>query len=195
MSEPVNVRSHRYVAALVVGTALSTLGLAPAEASSRAIQDVSRYCTTCWRNARLQPDFWLDCTQDVLARLLDRVELPRWNQLLEPDTQERRELIRAIDAVKKRTQRAHRPAQLSSEPADGRIPFRQDRSEQREAVLRAADMHLSQRQSRIISLSLDGWSVAEIAQALNLPTTRVSDEKYKAIQRLRKELLSDAQNT
>jgi DNA-directed RNA polymerase specialized sigma24 family protein len=34
-------------------------------------------------------------------------------------------------------------------------------------------------------LSFDGWSVQEIADEMQLPPERVSDEKYKAIRKLR----------
>jgi RNA polymerase sigma factor (sigma-70 family) len=173
--------------ALVVGTALSTLGiLAPETAAAPAVRDISRYCTTCWRNARLQPDHWQDCTQEVFVRLLERVNPERWDRVLTPEeTDERREFLRAIDAVKKRTQRARRPASLEADAADRGEPRRQELAEQRHTVLQAAAEHLTPRQSRILKLSLDGWSVADISSELALPPERVSDEKYKAVQRLR----------
>ena len=37
-------------------------------------------------------------------------------------------------------------------------------------------------------MSLDGWSVQEIAAELGSPPERVSDEKYKAIRKLRHRL-------
>src|SRR5207302_451763 len=50
-----------YMVAVVLGTALTALNTAPGvatqspEVSSKAVNDMSRYCTTCWRNARLHP--------------------------------------------------------------------------------------------------------------------------------------------
>jgi RNA polymerase sigma factor (sigma-70 family) len=44
---------------------------------------------------------------------------------------------------------------------------------------------LSSRQERIVQLSLDGWPVQDIAEELGLSAERVSDEKYKAIRKLR----------
>ena len=41
------------------------------------------------------------------------------------------------------------------------------------------------RQQRIVQMSFDGWSVNEIATQLHIPAERVSDEKYKAIRKLR----------
>ena len=44
----------RYLAAVVLGTALATFGgaqKAGAAESGQAINDISRYCSACWRNA------------------------------------------------------------------------------------------------------------------------------------------------
>src|SRR5260221_8846282 len=104
--------SQPYVVAMVLGTALTAMNASPGMAaevapdgSLRTISDLSRYCTACWRNARLHPDLWPDCTQEVFSRLMDRVSLAGWSRMLKQDGEERREFLRAIDAVKKRTQR------------------------------------------------------------------------------------------
>src|SRR5262249_55160648 len=108
---PAYMMRRGVVAAVVLGTALSTLPAAEASSSDdtlRPMGDISRYCTACWRNARLHPDSWTDCTQDVFTRLLQRVDPEAWDRVLRTDGDERRELVRAIDAVKKRTQRRHK---------------------------------------------------------------------------------------
>src|SRR5215813_3095706 len=109
MSSKDKANRRPYMVAVVLGTALSALGSAPAalaEAPSalRAVADMSRYCTTCWRNARLHPDCWGDCTKEVLQRMLERVTPEDWDQALATDGEERREFLRAIDTVKKRSQ-------------------------------------------------------------------------------------------
>lgn len=196
-SEPRAKRERRrpYVMAVVLGTALTALGGAPASAAAppettlRAVNDLSRYCTTCWRNARLHPDVWTDCTQEVLTRLLERVNPDGWGRLLRDDSNERREFLRAIDTVKKRSQRTKRYA---PEPAEG-VADRTDLhrravADEREAVEEASAELLSERQQRIVRLSFEGWSVHEIAAELSTPPERVSDEKYKAIRKLRDRL-------
>jgi RNA polymerase sigma factor (sigma-70 family) len=183
--------------AMVLGTALTALGGAPAAAAESqealcAVNDISRYCTTCWRNARLHPDCWTDCTQEVFSRLLERVRPDAWGRVLKSDGEERREFLRAIDAVKKRTQRARKWAPVPPEGvADRREDLRRHLADQREAVARAAEELLSPRQRRIVQLSFDGWSVQEIADELHTPPERVSDEKYKAIRKLRGRLAGD----
>ena len=47
---------------------------------------------------------------------------------------------------------------------------------------------LTERQDRIVELWTHGWTVPEISQELGLPLARVSDEKYKAIRKLRGQL-------
>jgi RNA polymerase sigma factor (sigma-70 family) len=181
-------RSKAMMAAVVLGTALAAGGgtakAASARPTAKSVEDISRYCQACWRNARLPADRWQDCTQEVFTRLLERVELTRWETVLKDDeSAERRELVRAIDAVKKRTQRARRYAGLTPDVADVRLDnstLRDDRA----AVAKAAGEVLSPRQRRILELTADGWPVPEIATELGTTAERVSDEKYKAVKKL-----------
>jgi RNA polymerase sigma factor (sigma-70 family) len=177
---------RRYLMAVVLGTALAAVGpestAKASEISPQAISNISRYCTTCWRNARLPQDQWGDCTQEVLCRLLKNLAAPAWKQVLANETEERREFIRAIDAVKKRYQRGRwQSAMLPELVAD----TRDDRNDDRDAVSQAAGKILSQRQQHILQLICDGHNVADIATELAMSPERVSDEKYKAIQKLR----------
>jgi RNA polymerase sigma factor (sigma-70 family) len=76
--------------------------------------------------------------------------------------------------------------------ADTRDNRDRTRAEERSAIDQAAGRVLSERQQHVIRRSLEGWSVAEIAEELQAPAARISDEKYKAIQRLRAELAQSA---
>jgi RNA polymerase sigma factor (sigma-70 family) len=177
--------------AVVLGTALTALGaerLGAAEIPGQAVSDIGRYCTSCWRNARLPVDAWGDCTQEVLCRLLERIPADRWELALQGEGEERREFLRAIDAVKKRTQRARRFAGDVELTADHRPGAERRLEEDRETVRQAAQELLTPRQQRILQLSFEGWSVQQIGTELALPVERVSDEKYKAIRKLRHHL-------
>src|ERR1700722_16653334 len=101
-------RRRSVLVAMVLGTALTALVPSSLPASPETVSDISRYCAACWRNARLPADRWSDCTQDVFVRLLERVAPDAWNRVLADDGDERREFLRAIDAVKKRTQRGRK---------------------------------------------------------------------------------------
>lgn len=187
---PIQTRAYQVLTAMVMGTALTTLCLSEAAASTgpenKAVEDISRYCQVCWRNARLHPDSWADCTQEVIVRLLQTVKPDRWQSLLKDETPERKEFLRAIDAVKKRTQRARKFTGMVSEMADQRSHPEATRNELREELNLAARKTLSPRQQKIISLTCEGWSIPEIASELTMSVDRVSDEKYKAIQKLRR---------
>ena len=178
------------VMAVVLGTALSAMSSSRSYAStqtgisSAAVQDLSRYCTACWRNAGLPADRWGDCTQEVFTRLLTNLEPADWQRLLEREEAEHRELVRAVDAVKKRSQRDRARyvplAENVSEPSSS-----QASTFDREAVAQAARRLLTQRQQQILRMSFEGWTVQEIAEELSLAANRISDEKYKAIRKLR----------
>lgn len=185
--------AHSSVVAVLLGTALLGGSVAEAETvsgiSKATVVELGRYCSACWRNAHLPLDSWNDCTQEVLCRLLERVPTEKWSDIFAKEGDERRELVRAIDTIKKREQRRKK---WVSEPLeycpDQREARRERVAEQRNTVLHTAEAMLSSRQKDIVQLSLDGWSVQEISHKLDLPPERVSDEKYKAIRKLRTEL-------
>jgi RNA polymerase sigma factor (sigma-70 family) len=186
-----------YVMAVVLGTAITAAVAAPVNAATaeqdrettlRAIQDMDRYCTACWRNARLPATSWDDCTQEVFRRLLQRVPTNAWGTLLQSEGPERKEFLRAIDAVKKRTQRARKFSGTLDGVADGRETESRRLDDDREIVRQVATEVLTPRQQQILQLSLEGWTVHQIAEELTVPPERVSDEKYKAIRKLREHL-------
>jgi RNA polymerase sigma factor (sigma-70 family) len=179
-----------YLMAVVLGTALAAMGsdaqVSAEEISPKAITNISKYCTVCWRNARMPQDQWNDCTQEVLARLLQNLPAKAWERVLGKETEERREFVRAIDAVKKRFQRGRwQSAPLPELVADAREERFRSRNDQRAEFEQAAERVLSSRQQRILTLICDGQNVADIASELAMSPERVSDEKYKAIQKLR----------
>jgi len=178
---------------MIVAVVLGALAASPSKAaaaspnvspSSKAVTDISKYCQTCWRNARLPADRWQDCTQEVFIRLLERVEAEKWGTVLVDDeTMERREFLRAIDAVKKRMQRARKFAGLTPDLPDRR-PVSNTSKDDRDAVAKAANELLSPRQRKLLDLTAEGWTVPEIAIELNTTPERISDEKYKAVRKL-----------
>jgi RNA polymerase sigma factor (sigma-70 family) len=174
--------------ALVMGLAALTAHASETE----LVRDIQRYCVVCWRNARLDPGLWDDCTQEVCCRLLGKARAGELdlNLVLAEDTSVRRELVRAIDMVRKRVQRARRYQALDPQVTPGPDHDQKDRDRQElgeilEAARRAV---LSPRQDRIVELWTRGWTVPDISQKLDLPVARVSDEKYKALRKLERHL-------
>lgn len=187
---PAPVKGHRTLRAGPTAMAL-VIGLAALTASateSELVRDIQRYCTVCWKNARLDPGLWDDCTQEVCCRLLGKARAGQLdlNLVLAEDTTERRELIRAIDMVRKRVQRSKRFQPLDDQHAPGSdVDERQRNRQELGEILEAARQAvLTPRQDRIVELWTRGWTVPEIGETMNLPVARVSDEKYKALRKL-----------
>ncbi len=187
-------RGSRAGNATAMALVMSLAAITACASESDLVRDIQRYCTVCWRNAHLDPMLWDDCTQEVCCRLLGKARAGELdlNLVLADDTPERRELVRAIDMVRKRVQRTKRfqplEADLTPSPDfDGRLRDRQELGEILETARRAT---LSDRQDRIVELWTRGWTVPEIAEHLGTSPTRVSDEKYKALRKLERFLAS-----
>jgi RNA polymerase sigma factor (sigma-70 family) len=190
-----SLRSSSYRAgpatiALVVGLA----ALTAQAAESDLLHDIQRYCAVCWRNAHLDPGLWDDCTQEVCCRLLSKARSGELDlhRVLAEDSPERRELVRAIDMVRKRVQRSKRLQAIDDQLIPGADHDRQVRQRQElgEILEAARTAVLTARQDQIIELWTHGWTVPEIAEKLGLPHARVSDEKYKALRKLERHLAS-----
>lgn len=175
--------------AMLVATTLA--GSSEASASDPgAIERIERYCSASWRNARISRQDWRDCSQAVVCELLERLSCDRMTRAIEEsDSVERRELNRAIWRVTKRWQRSRHCSSLddlpeASEPCATRQSVQKAIDELREFI-ELAECPLTHRQRDIVRLTLAGNSVAEIADRLQIPASRVSHDKYRAIGKLR----------
>jgi RNA polymerase sigma factor (sigma-70 family) len=191
-SEPVTKNRPRRAGPSVMGLVVGLAALTACAGETDLVRDIQRYCTACWRNARLDPGLWDDCTQEVCVRLLSKARAGELdlNLVLADDTPERRELVRAIDMVRKRVQRAKRHQAIDDQltPAPDLDGRERDRQELGEILENARAAVLTDRQDRIVELWTRGWTVPEIAQQLGMPVARVSDEKYKALRKLERHL-------
>ncbi|MBI1313001.1 sigma-70 family RNA polymerase sigma factor [bacterium] len=170
--------------------------LAAATAAGRCVESVllekiDAYCSRSWQNARIARQDWSDCTQEVYARLLSRVREEDLPRVFEDDeSPERRELNRAIWATAQRWRRAPRPAALND--GDSRAeqvdtwPEKMEALSRVERVMDSGDARLTPTQRQIVKRWTDGESISGIAAALDMTPARVSDEKYKAVQKLRR---------
>ncbi len=162
-----------------------------ATGESEAVQRIGRYCNASWQNARISRQDWPDCTQQVFSRLLERVSRNGLPEAIgDAESPERRELNRSIWATIQRWRRQPRQANngvdqvAESRPQKTKSPA----ADQVDEILTMADESLSARQHRILRMLADGWSVGEIADKLEMTPARTSDEKYKAIQKIRRHL-------
>ncbi|MBC8877271.1 MAG: sigma-70 family RNA polymerase sigma factor [Planctomycetes bacterium] len=177
------------LAACAVAVA-ATVGTAQAQETTH-IDSMQRYCTASWRNAGIDQQDWQDCTQEVMTLMLQRVSRNRLAQAMRNEqSPERRELNRSIWCAVQRWRR--RPKHVSLDSCDSaertaQAPARET-AESLDSVMTVADQCLTSRQQAIISMCRDGWSIREIADELDITSARASDEKYKAIRKLRQRL-------
>jgi len=183
------------LAACAVAVAATVSTAARAEDETATLENVQKYCTASWRNAGIDQQDWDDCTQQAITFLLERV--PRKSLALtmtDDRSEERRELNRAIWRTAQRWRRAPRHVSLDEFDSFDRTSgdAASDSDEDLEAARAVANDCLSGRQRRILQLWGDGWSISEIADQLDLTPSRASDEKYKAIRKLRERLATVA---
>ena len=170
--------------------ALMAAAVSGGTAEARTVQQLERYLTTSWRNAQISQQDWSDCTQQAMTELLERVPRPRFSQIFsQPELDDRRELNRAVWRTVQRWRRRRKCCSLEPDHGSLNHPTTTpsealQRNEAREELDQAM-ASLSDRQQSILRLWSQGHTVAEIAQQLDLPAARVSDEKYKAVRQLR----------
>ncbi len=158
----------------------------------KVIRRIDAYCRASWKNSRIDESLWDDCTQDVYARVFGTLTQAQLHiAITERDSPERRELNRAIWATSQRRRREVRWQELTEYHDALHAPSDEWQTIEAELqTIRSAseqpELRLSATQRAIISSSTNGETVQEIAQSLNLSPVRVSDEKYKATQKLRK---------
>jgi DNA-binding CsgD family transcriptional regulator len=183
--------SRRVSAAACAVFIATSIGSTVTEAQeNQAIESIDRYCRASWRNARIDRQDWEECTQQTFAEMLDRVSRDRWIEAIEnTQSHERRELNRSIWRVAQRWRRSPRFQQVEADQL-GHTTFESDRSDRPRLdevlqMIDSPDSGLTPRQQDVLRRWVDGNSVAEIATQLDVTPARVSDEKYKAIQKLR----------
>lgn len=178
-------------------SAASTNTSADAALVRSGLDQLDRYLGKVWYRAGIAPQQHADCTQAVYLSLLQTLGRDRFDGLaaqigqvgirsvLSQGTAEGPDFFRAIDTVKKRAQRerTHQPLDAldvadasTSSASPGTL-----QSELHEAMTRT----LSPRERALIQATLQGSSPSEIASQLGLASKTVSNEKTRALQKLR----------
>ena len=205
--EALSISGSTWDAALVASQLDDLLGSSASEADpadlSAGLAQLDRYLARAWYRAGLAPQQHDDCTQAVYTTLLQSFGRDRFDQLLSEvgqfgirdvlsrETADGPDFFRAIDTVKKRAQRERSFQPLDTIDAasmnrpDGRSA--DWKSTLQEAILNA----LSPREAALIQATLQGETPAEIAQQWGIAPKTVSNEKTRALQKLREILVSD----
>lgn len=179
---------------------------APADPAAirSGLAQLDRYLGRAWARAGIAPQQADDCTQAVYTLLLQNLGRSRFDgmvaeigqvgikEVLSRETAEGPDFFRAIDTVKKRAQRerSHQPLddQVAAAAADGSDAAA---ASWRGALREAIDRTLSPREAELIHETLLGKTPAEIANQWGVAPKTVSNEKTRAIQKLREALVAD----
>jgi RNA polymerase sigma factor (sigma-70 family) len=144
-----------------------------------------------------------DCSQAVYVSLLQNLGRDKFDRMvadighlgikdvLNRDTAEGPDFFRAIDTVKKRTQRERTYQPLDTiDVADN--PNGEDaRALWRGTLQEVIDQSLTPREASLVYETLQGKTPAEIAQQWGVAPKTVSNEKTRVIQKLRDALVTD----
>lgn len=179
------------------GVAAAATAAASQVSESVVLRKIRAYCSRSWQNAGISHQEWSDCTQQVFTRLLERIDRDQFLIAIEDaESPERRELNRAIWATSQRSRREkkHSPLDHAVRQSEDHDPWpaKMEALTQVRSAVNGDEARLSSTQREIVTRWSDGESISAIADSLKLSPARISDEKYKAIQKLRKYFGRDA---
>ena len=161
------------------------------------LSQLDRYLSRAWYRSGIDPQKHDDCTQAVYTTLLQNLGRDKFDgmlsdvgqkgirEILSRESVEGPDFFRIVDAVKKRAQRerVHQPIDRVDVAAPGVSP--NDVNDHRGALQEAISRSLSTREAALIQATLQGRTPAEIAQNWGVAPKTVSNEKAKALQKLR----------
>jgi hypothetical protein len=180
----------------------ATVASATATASDPAsfasgLTQLNKYLSRAWYRAGIPVQMHEDCSQAVFTTLLQQLGRDRFDGLVSDvghsgikdvfsrETNEGADFFRAVDMVKKRSQRERvfLPIDAVDVPAS---PSDSDTKAWREAI----DQSLSPREASLINETLMGRTPAEIALHWGVAPKTISNEKTRVLQKLRDVLLA-----
>jgi len=167
------------------------------------LAQLDRYLSRAWYRAGIAVQMHDDCSQAVYVSLLQNLGRDRFDALLSDigqsgirdvlsrETADGPDFFRAIDTVKKRAQRERTFQPLDSIAATAAATQDDDGRDWRGALQEAIDQSLNAREAALIHATLKGETPAEIALQWGVAPKTVSNEKTRAIQKLREALVAD----
>jgi RNA polymerase sigma factor (sigma-70 family) len=175
----------------------------PAQADVDAgLSQLDRYLARCWSRAGIAPQQQDDCTQAVYATLLQNLGRDGFDdlaadigqngipQVLNRDSTLGPDFFRAVDMVKKRATRQKAFVALDEQTEPYTTAGTDGAAENWRGVLNEAiDRSLNPREADLIRATLQGFSPAEIASRWGVAPKTVSNEKTRALQKLRDALV------
>lgn len=197
------------VSDLLPGAHAAAPALAPTadpEAIEAGFGQLNRYLSRTWYRAGIAAQQHDDCTQAVYVSLLQTLGRRRFDLLvgeighlgirdvLSRETAEGPDFFRAIDAVKKRAQREKSFVPLEAIEVVAADEGADQAGYWRGALEEAIEQSLTPREADLVHQTLEGKTPAEIAVAWGVAPKTVSNEKTRAIQKLREALVDELLN-
>ncbi len=176
---------------------------ADAQEIAAGLSQLNRYLSRAWYRAGIPPQMHDDSTQAVFVTLLQNLGRSRFDDLaaeigrvgirdvLSQETADGPVFFRAIDTVKKRAQRERSFQPLDTVAASVASQADDPHSDRRGALREAIQQSLSPREAALIYATLKGETPAEIASQWGVAPKTVSNEKTRALQKLRDVLVAD----
>ncbi|MDR3638249.1 MAG: sigma-70 family RNA polymerase sigma factor [Isosphaeraceae bacterium] len=175
---------------------------ADAQSVAAGISQLNRYLNRAWYRAGISAQLHDDSTQAVYVSLLQNLGSVRFNSLLADigqngirdvlsrETADGPDFFRAVDAVKKRAQREKTFQPLDSIDVASSSVAEVSPTSRRGALQEAIAQSLTPREASLIQDTLMGKTPAEIALQWGVAPKTVSNEKTRALQKLREALVA-----
>jgi DNA-directed RNA polymerase specialized sigma24 family protein len=204
-----DVALDRSRVAELISAPAADLALTPAldpHAVESGLSQLDRYLARTWYRSGIDPQKHEDCTQAVYTSLLQQFGRERFDRMLEEiglagireifsrETADGPDFFRTVDAVKKRAQRERSHQSIDRVDVADEFGSTREELDRRAALLEAISRSLSRREAELINETLLGRTPAEIAQVWGVAPKTVSNEKAKALQKLREVLTAASLN-
>ena len=169
----------------------------------KGLEQLNRYLSRAWYRAGVPPQMHDDCSQAVYVSMLQTLGRDRFDRMIDDigqfgikdvlsrETAEGPDFFRAIDTVKKRAQRERTFQPLDAIDVADHPNGEDARALWRGALQEAIDQTLTPREASLVYETLQGKTPAEIASEWGVAPKTVSNEKTRAIQKLREALVTD----
>ena len=168
------------------------------------LRQLDRYLGRAWSRAGIPSSQQEDCTQAVHTVMLEELGRPGFDQMLAqvgqggiPQVLNREsslgpDFFRAVDMVKKRALRQRTYLAIDEQPEPAARAVGGDGAETWRGVLNdAINRSLKPREADVIRATLQGFTPAEIAEQWGLAPKTVSNEKTRALAKLREVLVAE----
>ncbi len=180
-----------------IQTSTASIATVDPAAIASGLSQLDRYLNRAWFRAGIPVQQHADSTQAVYLTLLQNMGRTKFDQLvaligvngirdvLSQETDDGPDFFRAVDTIKKRAQRERTFQPLESASIQPSTASTTDPGSLRNTLDEVIGQMLSPREAELIQATLKGETPSEIASKWGVAPKTVSNEKTRAIQKLR----------